>query len=242
MRAEPIAHPTLPAPMSNTTTLTNEAPTRARLEQLSADTDGTLVFDGCDFDGVDLARLNLQDARFINCQLADASLYAAKLSRTSWQRCRAGRADFESADLVDAHFASCDLNNTKWRRAKLGSGSFRSCKLTGAAFEDIGALGLVFEDSLLVGADLRRMSFRKARLVGLDFSGADLVACDFREATFDGGSLRDALLTDARFDGADLRGADIGGLKLLNAKLFKGATISHRQAAELMLELGLRVG
>jgi len=45
----------------------------------------------------------------------------------------------------------------------------------------------------------------------------------------------------ARFDGADLRDADIGGLKLLDAKLFRGATISHQQAAELLGELGLTV-
>jgi hypothetical protein len=30
-------------------------------------------------------------------------------------------------------------------------------------------------------------------------------------------------------------------LKLVHAKLFKGATISHRQAAELIMELGLNV-
>jgi len=39
-----------------------------------------------------------------------------------------------------------------------------------------------------------------------------------------------------------LREADIGGLKLTEAKLFRGATISHRQAAVLVAELGLSVG
>jgi hypothetical protein len=55
---------------------------------------------------------------------------------------------------------------------------------------------LTFEDRLLVGADLRRMSFRAA---------------------------------------------DLGGLELANAKLFAGATISTRQAAELVRALGLNV-
>jgi Na+-translocating ferredoxin:NAD+ oxidoreductase RnfG subunit len=38
-----------------------------------------------------------------------------------------------------------------------------------------------------------------------------------------------------------LREVDVGGLKLLNAKQFAGATISPRQAAELVRTLGLNV-
>ncbi|MEN3277080.1 MAG: fluoroquinolone resistance protein [Massilia sp.] len=223
-----------------TITLSGETLDRARLEQLLAD-DVLLAFDDCDFTGADLSRLNLQDSVFRNCVLLETSFYAANLARTRWQRCRAGHADFESGDLVDARFASSDLNNTRWRRARLASCAFQSCKLTGAAFEEVSCLGLSFADSLLIGADLRRMSFRKMTLVGLDFADADLSGCDFREAIFEGGSLRDAHIKDTRFDGADLREADLGGLKLVNAKLFAGATISPRQAAELVRAMGLNV-
>jgi uncharacterized protein YjbI with pentapeptide repeats len=80
-----------------------------------------------------------------------------------------------------------------------------------------------------------------ARLVVLDFAGADLSGCDFREAVFEGGSLRDAHIRDTRFEGADLREVDLGGLKLANAKQFLGATISARQAAEMVREMGLNV-
>jgi fluoroquinolone resistance protein len=38
-----------------------------------------------------------------------------------------------------------------------------------------------------------------------------------------------------------LREADLGGLKLANARLFLGATISARQAAELVRTMGLNV-
>ena len=100
---------------------------------------------------------------------------------------------------------------------------------------------MAFENTLLVGADLRKMSFRKQRLQQLDFSDAELSGCDFRDALFEGGSLRNAHLKLARFDGADLREVDLGGMKLLDARLFKGATISYHQAADLLGELGLRV-
>jgi len=223
-----------------TITLNGESVDRARIEQLLQE-GALLVFEDCDLSNADLSRLDLQDSVFKNCALLETSFYASNLSRTRWQRCRAGHADFESADLVDAQFASSDLNNTKWRRAKLASCSYRSCKLTGAAFEEVTYLGLSFEDSLLCGADLRRMSFKKMTLVGLDFADADLSGCDFREAVFEAGSLRDAHIKDTRFDGADLREADLGGVKLVNAKLFVGATISPRQAAEIVREMGLNV-
>ena len=92
-----------------------------------------------------------------------------------------------------------------------------------------------------MGADLRAMSFRKKRLVQLDFSEADLSGCDFRDTVFEGGSLRNAHLKLARFEGADLREADLCGVKLFDAKPFKGATVSYSQAAELLAELGLSV-
>jgi uncharacterized protein YjbI with pentapeptide repeats len=59
---------------------------------------------------------------------------------------------------------------------------------------------------------------------------------------FEGCSLRDANVVGARFEKADLRGADLGGLRLIDAALFRGATISPEQAGQLLGELGLKVG
>jgi uncharacterized protein YjbI with pentapeptide repeats len=68
-----------------------------------------------------------------------------------------------------------------------------------------------------------------------------LSGCDFRDAVFEGGSLRDATLKLAKFDNADLRSAEIGGMKLNDAKMFRGAVISHAQAASVLREMGLVV-
>lgn len=48
-------------------------------------------------------------------------------------------------------------------------------------------------------------------------------------------------MTGSRFEGADLRGVDLGGLRLVDASLFRGATISREQAGQLLSELGLNV-
>jgi uncharacterized ferritin-like protein (DUF455 family)/uncharacterized protein YjbI with pentapeptide repeats len=200
-----------------------------------------LHFERCNFDEADLSRLDLRGAQFTLCNFAETSFDRTLLSETRWAGCRARQADFGLADLTNARFQDCDLNNTQWTRAKLASAFFSGVKLTGAHFGEVSALGIGFKDSLLVDAHLRGMSFRKQKLEQLDFSEADLSGCDFRETVFEGGSLRNAHLKLARFEGADLREVDLGGLRLANAAQFKGATISHRQAASLVEELGLRV-
>ncbi|MGF6757784.1 pentapeptide repeat-containing protein [Paraburkholderia sp. GAS42] len=215
--------------------------TRESLEALLAGASTPPSFVDCIFDIADLSRLDLGGCHFTRCSLVETSFFGAQLNGTRWRNCRGRQADFGASDLHDATFRSCDLNNTSWRRAKLASVSFSESKLTGATFEYASTLGLEFSECLLIGADLRGISFRKATLEQLDFSDADLDGADFRDAVFHGGSLRDALLKNARFAGADLRDADLGGLRLTDAAQFRGATISHAQAAMLMEELGLRV-
>ena len=68
--------------------------TRVQVEALIADTDTPLLFEGCDFEGADLSRLNLRGCCFTHCNLAEASLYAALLSHSQWQQCRGRQADF----------------------------------------------------------------------------------------------------------------------------------------------------
>jgi uncharacterized protein YjbI with pentapeptide repeats len=103
-------------------------------------------------------------------------------------------------------------------------------------------LGVNFEETLLIAAKLPSCSFHGMLLQRLDLSQADLRKSDFRKAVFRDCSLRDANLTDARFEGADLRGADLGGLRLIDAARFRGAVISREQAAQLLAELGLKIG
>lgn len=198
--------------------------------------------EGIDFSSQDLSRINLAGAHFERCILTGADLTAANLVDTRWISCRGGGSIFRAASLTDAAFDRCDLNNTDWQRSKLGHARFEGCKLTGANFGDVFALALSFSDCLLNSAMLSGLSFLKAQLHKIDFSDADLSYCDFRKATFvEGGSLSMARVNNARFDGADLREASLQGLRLIDAKLFKGAIISRSQAGMLLAGLGLTV-
>jgi len=213
---------------------------RAMLEKLSLlDTPVTLI--RCDLEETDAARLNFRGWVFDECRLHRTQFTGAHMEGAGWTRCRGGFTDFTATDLTDNAFVSSDFNNSNFRGARLSSARFTGCKLTGANLTETKAMLVVFEETLLTAASLRGFSFRKAVLNQLDFQFADLRSCDFRDAVFDDCSLREANLADARFEGADLRGADLGGIRLQDARPFRGATISRSQASQLLAELGLNV-
>jgi uncharacterized protein YjbI with pentapeptide repeats len=214
----------------------------ASLAELISNQKRSLWLTGIDLSGQDLSRLDLNSIRFERCLFAETDLTAANLSNTEWLSCKAAQAVFRSANLEDARFSNSDLNNTFWQRSKLAHATFEGCKLTGANFADSATLGLSFKECVLRSACLSGISFYKSELRNLDFADADLSYCDFRHAVFvDGGSLSMARVNNARFDQADLREASLHGLRLTDAKLFKGATISRTQATMLLAGLGLQV-
>lgn len=216
----------------------NKSLTRGDLERMTV-TPQTLV--DCDLEEADLSGLDLSHWKFERCNLRRADVSRAKLEGTAWQSCRGAFANFMASDIAEATFIASDFNNASFKRANLQAAKFAQCKLTGADLFDAEGLDITFDETLLVNAKLSGHSFRKLTLNKIDFSQAELRKCDFRHTTFVACSLREANLDGSRFDGADLRGADLGGFQLVDASLFRGATISREQAAQLLGELGLNV-
>jgi uncharacterized protein YjbI with pentapeptide repeats len=180
--------------------------------------------------------------RFAGWNLTEADLSGLDFHGCEFVRCRAGHANLSSCNFTEARFLFCDFNNTNWRGTIVSSAFFQDCKLTGVQMVVANTLmPPAFERCLLINANLRGLSFRRAQLNGVDFQGADLCDADFRDAVLTGCSLREANVTKARFEGADLRGTDLGSLQLADASRFKGATISKKQAGELLSGLGLKV-
>lgn len=227
--------------MNDQAPLTGASPSRADLAALAAGGDPAHLID-CTLDGLDLTELDLTGWRFERCHFHQTDFDGACLEATTWRSCRGAFARFVGADLGDAVFAASDFNNGQFRKAGLTGAQINGCKLTGADFTDARVVDWRIEETLLIGAVLPGLVMRGRTLRKVDLSQADLRKADFRQVVFEGCSLRDAHLTGARFDKADLRGADLGGLRLVDANLFRGATISRDQAALLLAELGLRLG
>ncbi len=203
---------------------------------------GAVHFVECDLDEADLCDLDLAGWRFERCSLRRTDLGKALLEGAQFLSCRGPFANFFSADLTEATIRSCDFNNAGFRHARLTAARITGSKLIGADLTDARIIDLHCEEVLLAGAKLAGLDFRKRHWLRVDWSQADLRKADLRETSFEACSLRDALLAGARFDKADLRGADLGGLRLVDAGLFRGATISREQAAQLLAELGLKLG
>lgn len=100
----------------------------------------------------------------------------------------------------------------------LEAARFEQCKLTGADLPDVRAINLRLDETLLIDAKLPGLSFYRTTVNRIDLSQADLRKCDFRQASFVESSLREADMQGCRFEGADL-----GGLRLVDATLFRGA-------------------
>lgn len=195
----------------------------------------------CVLEEADVSGLDLTGWRFERCNLRRSNLSGARLENTVWHACRGPFADFSGANLCEAEFSGGDFNNCSMRRAILTSAVFTGAKLTGADFTEARTMHIRFEEVLLVNAKMPGFSFLRETLRRVDFSGADLRKTDFRMTIFDECSLREAAVAGSRFEGADLRGADLGGLRLIDAAPFRGATISREQAGQLLGELGLNV-
>lgn len=214
--------------------------TRADVERLRESSTPCHLID-CDLEEAVLAGLDLANWTFEQCNLRRADFTGAKLEGTAWRSCRAAFAQFASADLTDATFIASDFNNCVMRQSTLTAVTFQRCKLTGADLFESKAFDVRFDETLLIHAKMPGYSFRKQTLKKIDFGQADLRKCDFRATIFEECSLRDANLSGSRFAGADLRGADLGGLGLMDASLFRGATVSRHQAEQLLSELGINV-
>ncbi|WP_277971208.1 pentapeptide repeat-containing protein [Sphingomonas echinoides] len=220
--------------------LTGQHLDRADIERLAHAAAPMHLLD-CVLDDVDLSTLTLTRWIFERCSLRRTTLAGARLDGTQWTSCRAPFASFLRADLSDARFEASDFNNAVFRNATLSGAAIARCKLTGADLSDAKAFDLTLDEVLLINAKMPGFSFRKQTLRKIDFSQADLRKSDFRATVFEACSLRDAGVAGCRFEGADLRGADLGGIALVDARQFRGATISREQAGQLLGELGLRV-
>jgi fluoroquinolone resistance protein len=224
--------------MAAGTILRDQPVTRRELEAIAP---GSHALIDCDLEGADLSGMDFTGWTFERCNLRKCDLSGVRIAESRWTSCRGAFVNFTGADLSESAILACDFNNGSFRRTVLTATHVTGSKLTGADFTDARTMELRFEESLLINAKLVGFSFRRQSVKKVDFGQADLRKCDFRQAVLDDCSLRDANVAGARFDGADLRSTDLGGIKLSDAGLFRGATISRDQAGQLLGELGLNV-
>lgn len=139
-----------------------------------------VVFDECDFSGVDLGESEHLGSAFRNCTFRRASLW---------------HSTFQHCSLLGSVFTECRMRPLKLVEVDLTLAVLGGLDLRGVDLSDCR-----LREASLVGADLRKAVLRRA-----DLSGARVQDARLEEA-----DLRDARVDATFWTTAKLRGAHIG--------------------------------
>jgi uncharacterized protein YjbI with pentapeptide repeats len=159
---------------------------------------GDVVVRGGRWSGVVLDRLRCFDVVFEGADLAGLTLQ-------------------EEPSLKNVVFRQCRLSGAVFAGARLRDVGFVGCKLDDANLRMLDAERVVFDDCVLVGADLHASNLVATRLSGCDLRGSDWTKA----------SLRDVDLRGSRLE--DIRGADS----------LRGVTIASDQVVPLAYSLAV---
>lgn len=118
-------------------------------------------------------------------------------------------ANFSGQDLKERDFSRKDLNNSDFRNADLSGSNLFKTNLNGS----------LFDNALLVGANLSGASLRQVDFENADLTGAQLVDADLTGANLQNASIISADLTRARFESADISRTNFADANLNRSNL-----------------------
>uniref|UniRef100_H2XPV2 KHA domain-containing protein n=1 Tax=Ciona intestinalis TaxID=7719 RepID=H2XPV2_CIOIN len=157
-----------------------------------------LRFQGVNFAGADLSRLDLRYVNFklatlTNCNLSQANLYCCSLERTNLSG-----SILDGANLQGARMICCNAEGCSMKACNFDDPSGIKANMEGANMK-----GVNFEGSLLAGANLRVATLKNSNLKNCDLRGAILAGTDLEDCDLSGCDLFEA----------NLRGCNVKGTK-----------------------------
>jgi uncharacterized protein YjbI with pentapeptide repeats len=121
---------------------------------------------GTTLTAVDLRRIRVGDAVFVDCELSGATFHEAVLSRVEFTQCRMLGFRLPQARLRDIRFIECRLDGAEFRVSDGDRMQFDRCSLVGADFYSARLARVRFFDSDLTDAEFSKAEFADARLQG----------------------------------------------------------------------------
>lgn len=119
----------------------------------------------------DFSRIQMTDARVVDCDLANGTWTGATISRVEFVRCRLTGLDWSESCFEDVLFRECTGRLAQFYGSEFRAARFENCDLQEACFQE---------------CDLRGAAFHECTLARADLSGAVLKETDFRTSTLDG--------------------------------------------------------
>ena len=142
------------------------------------------LFERVSFAGAVFSSAYWQDARFVECDLSNASFHALDARRVEFAGCRMTGLKATGAKLQDVLFENCDMSY-----AALGGSSFETCEFDGSNLNEADMSGTraghcVFASSTTLDrADLRQAQFRETDLRGAAIGSAHIEDADLKTCT-----------------------------------------------------------
>jgi len=192
-------------------------------------------FVGCKFVRCRFAHVDLREARFERCSFVDVQNHGgvhigfSRLDEARFVDCDLAFADIDRSTLYDVSAERCSFRGARFHRADFSRAFGRKVVRTAATFRSCNLQLVDLSDARLADADLSGSILREADLIRADLEGANLRNCDLVLAHTAGAKL-------AR---ADLRGAKIGGLDVKALTSVEDAKITLDQAQDIVRALGL---
>ncbi|WP_351229776.1 pentapeptide repeat-containing protein [Streptomyces sp. NPDC002133] len=192
-----------------------------RLPPLSPYGGGGLEPDG-DYDGVELAGLDLArqtgaGARFLDCALRECGL--------------------DETSLVGARFIDSVLTGVRGVGTDLAGASLRDVEVVDARMGGVQLHGAVLERVVVRGGKIDYLNLRNARLKDVVFEGCVLAEPDFGGAELVRVEFSDCALRRVDFSGARMKDVDLRGAVELDiargVERLAGAVISTAQLMDL---------
>jgi uncharacterized protein YjbI with pentapeptide repeats len=121
---------------------------------------------GSSFTAVDLRRVRISDAVFVDCELSGATFHEAVLTRVEFSQCRLLGFSLPQARLRDISFAGCRLDGAEFRMSDSDRLQFDRCSLLGADFYAARLARVSFFDSDLTDVEFSKAKFEDGRLHG----------------------------------------------------------------------------
>jgi len=159
-----------------------------------------LRFQGVNFSGADLSKLDLRHINFKFAKLVGADLRGANLAHCNLERADLTNCNLDGAILFGAKMVcsicetasmkGCNFEDPAGSRTNMEGSNMKGCNLEGSAMANVNLRVANLRNAILQNCDLR-----SAVLAGADLENCTLSGCDLQEA-----NLRGANLTDVAFD------------------------------------------
>jgi len=195
------------------------------------------IFHQCHLAGASMIHGMFNECSFSSTDLTRACFYHASFESASFLTCQMSGVNLESSNLSQALFRECDLSGSSFHDADLSGASFES----GCSFHGASLNGVILNQTLFKGANLRRVTFEKA-VFGDDnaSSKVEFIECDLSDADFNEVHLQRVQMIETTLEGATfihavLKDSDFTGVNLKRA-IFDRANLKEANLKDASLE------